>query len=224
VFFDTLLNPTEFVVWKIDPSRHNLIASFRSLASYLNEKCCWRDIDILQKLEKYGSPELRNLNSKLEGQLSRIKNRNEKLNKAADTQEKNSLLDAVKLAKRRQIFITKNIEKEKRRICSLKDNLINKINKAIPPLEAIYNWNGASISRYSIVDIGGIWSSTITVVTNYRDPEEDLVFKKTLKAMECSVSTINIYGGKIGDVIAGSKNIQVNRDYVEQQINDHPSI
>ncbi|MBN3948871.1 MAG: hypothetical protein HWQ38_21375 [Nostoc sp. NMS7] len=48
VFFDTLLNPTEYAVWKIDFNSSGLITLFRSLATHLNEKCCWQDIEALQ--------------------------------------------------------------------------------------------------------------------------------------------------------------------------------
>lgn len=99
VFFDTLINPTEYAVWKIDPNNFSLITSFRSLATHLNKKCCWRDIDKLQNLEKHETFKLEKLKSK--------------------------------------------------------------INKAIPVLDAIYDWDSKLITKYSIVDNTGVWSSSI---------------------------------------------------------------
>lgn len=190
VFFDKLINPTEYAVWKIDFNSSDLITLFRSLATHLNEICCWRDIEVLQELEKHGSAKLRTLESKLQGQKSRINNRKERLQKSIDIQDQQAFSDAIKQVEYRLRIIAKKIEAEKNNIYFIKEKLECKIKKAIPILDAIYHWNSKLISKYSIVDNTGMWSSTIAAANEYDTINFDFKEKIGLRklAMEVFIS------------------------------------
>ncbi|MBD2677785.1 toll/interleukin-1 receptor domain-containing protein [Nostoc paludosum FACHB-159] len=53
------------------------------------------------------------------------------------------------------------MEEEINNIYLIEEKLECKIKKQIPVLDAIYDWNSQLISKYSIVDNTGIWSSMI---------------------------------------------------------------
>jgi hypothetical protein len=174
VFFDTLIRPTEFSVWRV--AGGGLVEKMRSLASHLSEKCKWRDLDILQQMKSGKNGEIRNLQSKLDGKAASIENRKRRLLEEPDTPRKYIILDHVRMAEHRIEVLKGHMSLARERFAKLVEETRERVKSALTVHDALQQWAGGKVVRYRINARNEIWDSAIS---SAEDWSEDFKWRGT---------------------------------------------
>ena len=166
VFFDTLIHPKEFTVWKVGKGDGSLIEKIRSLAGHLSEACKWRDLDALQQLKSKGSGEIRTLQSKVNGKLARIENRKKKLAEESDSARKEVFLSQIGAAEHRIKVLRGQIIPASECFANSVKELEERVKLALPVHDAIEQWRDGNISRYGINARNQVWDTVVASAGN----------------------------------------------------------